>query len=193
MKIVDIRNHERLSYHRGFEIEYEDRLGAIKTWEIVSRGSLDRLASEINTSAVFSDGAVIVAMDEKMEKICLVKQFRVPAGRFIYEFPAGLKDEGEEIERTAIREFKEETGMDLKIHRVDPPRYTSVGLTNERINVVYGIYSGEPSTKFLESTEEIEVELVSKKRALQILKDEEPCLRTAMLLETFIRAENSFF
>lgn len=48
-------------------------------------------------------------VDEK-DRILLVKQFRLPAERDLWELPAGRLDPGESAIRAAKRELREETG-----------------------------------------------------------------------------------
>ena len=54
---------------------------------------------------------------EKDGKILLVKQFRYPQSEELYVIPAGKLNEGEDPEKTAIRELEEEGG--LKAERVE--------------------------------------------------------------------------
>lgn len=53
---------------------------------------------------------IYAVLKDDPEKIVLVRQYRYPINKYIYELPAGLIDEGETSEQTAIREMKEETG-----------------------------------------------------------------------------------
>jgi len=53
--------------------------------------------------------AAMLAILRPSNRIVLVRQFRPPAGRFVIEIPAGLVDEGESVEETAMRELREET------------------------------------------------------------------------------------
>ncbi len=55
------------------------------------------------------EAAVIVAVDDEGH-VLLVDQYRVPLGRRVLELPAGLVDDGEDVETTAARELEEETG-----------------------------------------------------------------------------------
>lgn len=189
MKILNIKEKNALTFNTGIEITYEDREGNIKTWELVTRNNLEKVKRQIEGKERFSSAPVIVASDEKRERLCVIRQFRVTAGKYVYEFPAGLIDEGETVEETARREFKEETGMDLQIERVSPPRYTTVGLTDERCSMVYGTYSGEPSNAYLESTEDITVELADRARIREILEHEDVCVKAALVMEQFLMSE----
>ena len=173
-----------LQYLHTFRIQYEDKEGKGKKWELVSRGDQHRLEEELQGKR-FTDGSMIVAWDEKKEHVVLVKEFRVVAGHDVYSFPAGLQDQGESVLEAAAREFKEETGLDLHPEGIDQARYTSVGLTNERVNVVYGRFSGEFSTAFQESSERIVPLLVNKEEAHRLLLEEDVTIRTAFILRAF--------
>ncbi len=77
-------------------------------------------------------------------KIILVKQFRKPIEKAIYEIPAGKIDRGEEPLKCGIRELEEETGFKAKEFVPLGYMYPSPGFTNE---VTYafmarGLYKG---------------------------------------------------
>jgi ADP-ribose pyrophosphatase len=55
-------------------------------------------------------GAVAVAAFTKGDKMLLVKQYRHPLGKVIYDLPAGGIMNGEAPEQAALRELEEETG-----------------------------------------------------------------------------------
>ena len=57
--------------------------------------------------------AVMMPVDEK-NRILLVRQYRLPAGRFLWELPAGKIDDGENALQAAKRELGEETGIKAK-------------------------------------------------------------------------------
>ncbi len=65
---------------------------------------------EIKRAVVRHPGsATVFAVDEK-KRVLLVEQFRMPAGKKLWEIPAGKIDEGESPLQAAKRELKEETG-----------------------------------------------------------------------------------
>jgi ADP-ribose diphosphatase len=53
--------------------------------------------------------AVMMAVDDK-KRVLLVRQFRLPAGKELWELPAGRLDPGEKPLQAAKRELAEETG-----------------------------------------------------------------------------------
>lgn len=192
MKIKDIRRIKELKYLKSYAIDYYDRNNNEKVWELVSRQGLDRLKNEVYNHKSFSDGVMIFATNHEKTKIVLLKEFRVSAGKFVYTIPAGLVDSQESIEESAIREFKEETGLTFKLKQIDQERYTSVGIINEKVNIAYGFYSGTPTQKFQEASEYAEIEILTKEEVKRILEKEEVTVRTALLLKSFFNL-NTFF
>ncbi len=192
MSIKNIKKLDKLSYLNSFQINYQDKKGKARCWEFVSRQGLERLKAEIEDNASFCDGATIFATDRKKEKVVLIKEYRVSQGRYLYSLPAGLSDTGETLAEAAIREFKEETGLDLEIVTMQSPRYTSVGLSNEKVAFVYGYFSGQISNQYCTDNEDIEVIIADKKMAEQLLAEKEVPIRTALALNHFYNL-NPFF
>lgn len=134
------------------------------------------------------DAVAICAVTED-EKLVLIRQYRYAIGDYIYELPAGLVDEGESIKKAAIREMHEETGLTLDVRNIplgNKGGYSSAGMTDETCAIVFGKATGEISDKYKEASEEIEVLLVDKKEATRILKEENVCIRLALVLMLFI-------
>lgn len=181
-----------LEYLNAFSIHYTNKVGHHKVWELVSRGDIDRVKSEVFDGQSFSDGAMIVAVDKNKETIVLIREYRVSQGRFVVSLPAGLCDPGESIADSAIREFKEETGMGLEISHIEVPRYASVGMIDEKITLVYGHYTGTPNADHLSDQEDIEVIIANKALAISLLENEEVPIRTALILEHYFGL-NAFF
>lgn len=55
-------------------------------------------------------GAAIVALD-RLNRVCLLRQYRHAAGGWLWELPAGKRDDGEAPLVTAQRELREEAGV----------------------------------------------------------------------------------
>lgn len=192
LRVTKVEAVDKLAYLKGYAIHYETKSGKEKTWEIASRGDLNRLQSEIFEHQSISDGAIIFATDVEKEHVVLLREFRVSAGRYLYMLPAGLADGDEDLAKTAEREFFEETGLNFKCVKVQPPRYISVGIINEKASVAYGYYSGTPSKINQEDNEDADILIIDKKMAMEILENEEVTLRTALLLQDFYQL-NDFF
>ncbi len=130
------------------------------------------------------------------KKMVLVRQYRYPIDGWIYELPAGLVENGEDYHVAAVRELKEETGLDLEVIKVDPmiekACYTSVGMTDEATATVYGYASGTVSHQFEEASEEIEVVLADKEECRRILKEETVAVICQYQMMHFISDDEPF-
>jgi ADP-ribose pyrophosphatase len=90
---------------------------------------------EIQRSIVRHPGsAVMLAMDDK-KRILLVRQYRLPAGKELWELPAGKVDEGETPLQAAKRELAEETGYKAKKWTKLASFFASPGFVQERMTV----------------------------------------------------------
>jgi len=81
-------------------------------------------------------GAVgVVALDES-RRVLLIRQYRHPVGRLLWELPAGLRDvAGEPVLQTAQRELLEETGYRAARWDVLVDYFSSPGIITERLRV----------------------------------------------------------
>lgn len=81
-------------------------------------------------------GAVAVAALDEAGRVLLIRQYRHPVGRLLWELPAGLRDvAGEPLHLAAARELLEETGYQAGDWRVLVDFYSSPGISTERIRV----------------------------------------------------------
>lgn len=94
----------------------------------------------------FPDAVTIVATTENGYMV-VIRQWRHTISDFVYEFPAGLIDNGETAKQAAVREFKEETGLDLEVERVIPGVFSSIGLTDECHTIVSGVCTSDKSER----------------------------------------------
>ncbi len=85
-----------------------------KIFTVVEEVANDPSGFEIKRAIVAHSGsAVMMAVDER-DRILLVKQFRLPAEKELWELPAGRLDPGESALQAAKRELREETGYRAK-------------------------------------------------------------------------------
>lgn len=151
-----ITNHRHLNLTA---VEYEDRNGTSKKWIYASRGNSNR-----------PDAVVVVPFHKSENKLVLIKEFRVPLGGVQYGFPAGLVDGHENVFEAGKRELFEETGLrTVRVLRQSPPIFSSSGMTDESISLLYVECEGLPVTDNNEASEEIEVFMVSPEEARDLL------------------------
>jgi len=68
-------------------------------------------------------------------EILLIRQFRKPVERVLFEVPAGLIEPGESIETAARREMVEETGYEPATMELLTSIYPSPGMTDELMHI----------------------------------------------------------
>ena len=94
-----------------YNFDVEKRNGKTGKYYVASRKK-DPTQLKAATHKNTSDGVIIYSVyGEKKDKIVLIKQFRYPINAYVYEFPAGLVEPGEEMAQAGIREIYEETGL----------------------------------------------------------------------------------
>ena len=82
-------------------------------------------------------GAVVVPLLQG-RKVILVRQFRYPIQKFIYELPAGKLDPKEDPQACAARELEEETGYVAGRLEKLTAIYTSPGFCTEQLHIFLG-------------------------------------------------------
>lgn len=148
----------------------------------------DAAALKAVTHADQADGVVIFAVDDR-DRVVLVRQYRYPVGRFVYELPAGLVEPGEDPRQAAVRELFEETGLKLtpvEDHGWGRPFYTTVGMTDESCATVFGRCTGTPTSCHQEESETIQVVLADRAEAARILREEELAIMCAYQLMRYV-------
>jgi ADP-ribose pyrophosphatase len=176
MEFKGIEKKEEGKFITRYDLTYETVDNKEKIYEMVSR------RKDLNTFEALHgekpDAVVIIATDESGERLLVDKEFRMAVGDWVYNFPAGLIDPGEQPQESAKRELREETGLELyEIDDLIGPSYSAVGFSNE-INVcVVGRARGE----FHESTstmEEIIPGWYTKAEIRELLKKNKFAART---------------
>ena len=103
--------------------------------------------SDAVREAVRHIGAVCVVPVTDDGKVVLVRQFRYPFGKMIYEIPAGKLDlRDEEHSRAAMRELEEETGYICSSLEYIGDLYSTPGFCDEVIHMycARGLVKGKP-------------------------------------------------
>lgn len=168
MKIISATIIAKVKFATLFAISYLDRKGQSRRWHMVGRGDQPKC---ITGERQRPDAAIIVPYHRAEKKLVLIREFRIPVGDYLYGFPAGLLDPGEKLSVTAGRELHEETGLDLvRIYRSSPALFSSAGITDETITMVFAEVEGHPSIRHNADSEEIEVVLMDCQEVRSLLR-----------------------
>ena len=126
---------------------------------------------EIRRSIVRHAGsAVMMAVDAK-KRILLVRQYRLPAARMMWELPAGRLDPGEKPLQAAKRELIEETGCRARNWKKLVSFYPSPGYIGEKMTIFLATDLTEGEAQPMED-ERIECRWFSSAEIDRMLKSE---------------------
>lgn len=175
-----------------YEFEAVHRDGTAAPYYVASRAKeVSRLKAVTHENR--PDGVILYGVyGDQKDRVVLIRQYRYPVGGYVYEFPAGLVEDGEDMLAAGIREMYEETG--LTFNPVDAgsrsrPFFTTVGMTDESCGTVFGYCSGEPTSVHQEASEEIQVVLADRTEAERILREENVAIMCAYMLMHFIASQ----
>lgn len=191
-RIKEITSLVETKFISLYNVKYLNKSNKEKNWTVASRKKkevLEGIYLENKKDKV--DAVIICAYHKDSKKIVIIKEFRVPINKYIYELPAGLVDSDDgNFEEAVIRELKEETGLDvvqIKKNLSCDQVYLSPGMTDESAAFVYCICEGDVSCEFLEDDEDIETILVSQEEAKEIIKNRNISLdiRAYLALQSF--------
>lgn len=172
-----------------YEFEAIHRDGRVSPYYVSSRAKdIPELkaVSHVNKP----DGVILYGVyGERRDQVVLIRQYRYPLGGYVYEFPAGLVEDGEDMLAAGIREMYEETGLTftpVEAGAYSRPFFTTVGMTDESCGTVFGYCSGAPTSSHQEASEEIQVVLADRAECARILKEENVAIMCAYMLMHFI-------
>lgn len=196
-QIEHITKQTENRYVNLYHVEGKNRVGKPLNYYVASRAeSIDRM--KLKTRVNHPDGVIIYSLyGENHDKVVLVRQYRVTIDDYIYEFPAGLVEEGENYRDAAVREMHEETG--LTFHPLEAeecfekPYFTTIGMTDESCASVYGYAEGDVSRRYMEESEEIEVVLADRREVERILREENVAIMCVYQLMHFLKNEDPFY
>ena len=188
-EIRNIQQKTRNRFLNYYELEAVHRDGSVSPYYMASRAKDVSLLKAV-THKNKPDGVILYGVyGEQKDKVVLIRQYRYPLGDYVYEFPAGLVEEGEEMGAAGIREMYEETGLTftpVDAGSYSRPFFTTIGMTDESCGTVFGYCSGEPTSAHEEASEEIQVILADRVEARRILREENVAIMCAYMLMHFI-------
>ncbi|GII65723.1 NUDIX hydrolase [Sphaerisporangium krabiense] len=146
----DVRDDTRRDGAEPQDLTVEDVRDVPASWEVLE--STERFRARViavrtdkvrmpgdevaDRDYVVHPGSVaVVALDEH-GRVLLLRQYRHPARRLLWELPAGIRDvRGEPLVDCAARELAEEAGYRAKTWHTLIDVYTTPGASDERIRV----------------------------------------------------------
>ena len=197
-KVENLETLAQTKFLSLYNANYTNKGGNKKTWTIATRKTKEALEEQFFSGKEDKvDAVVILAYHKEERKLVAIRQFRIPLNNYVYELPAGLIDNNDDIISTVKRELKEETGLDLEEvmeEKIGQKLYLSPGMTDESVSLVYCTCSGKVSDENLEEDEDIETVLLSREDAIKILNSGERCdIKFFMALQRFIQMGEEIF
>ncbi|MHB8147593.1 MAG: NUDIX hydrolase [Vulcanimicrobiaceae bacterium] len=115
-------------------------------------------------------GAYGIIATTRSDEIVLVRQYRHPTGRVLWEIPAGTAEPDEDALAGAARELREETGYRAGSMRALGALFTTPGFCDELMHFFHatGLQEGEQS---LDEDERIEVGIFTAEQVEGLLHD----------------------
>lgn len=172
-----------------YELEAIHRDGKTSPYFMASRtGDPEQLKAVAHHNN--PDGVILYGVyGEQKDKVVLIRQYRYPIAGYVYEFPAGLVEPGEDLLTSGAREMFEETGLTFRPIGFTKPFFMSVGMTDESCGTVFGYCEGTPTNCNQEASEEIQVIIADRNECRRILKEESVALPCAYMLMHFIGSQ----
>ena len=197
-KVENLETLAQTKFLSLYNANYTNKGGNKKTWTIATRKTKEALEEQFFSGKEDKvDAVVILAYHKEVRKLVAIRQFRIPLNNYVYELPAGLIDNNDDIISTVKRELKEETGLDLEEvmeEKIGQKLDLSPGMTDESVSLVYCTCSGKVSDENLEEDEDIETVLLSREDAIKILNSGERCdIKFFMALQSFIQMGEEIF
>ncbi len=171
----------------GLDAAFRD--GSSAPYYVASRRK-DESSIKAATHDNHPDGVILYGVyGENRDRVVLIRQYRYPIDGYVYEFPAGLVEPGEDLTQCGIREMFEETGRTFQPIAATAPFFMSVGMTDESCSTVFGCCTGNPTNAHQEGTEDIQVILADRAECRRILREERLALPCAYMLMHFVASE----
>lgn len=125
---------------------------------------------ECSREIVVHPGAVCIVARPVPDRVILIRQYRHATGKELLEIPAGTLHHGEDPVECAVRELEEETGYRASSMTERARFWTTPGFTTEYM-YLYEATNLVQTQINPDEDEVIEVDIVSRSEALQMVDD----------------------
>ncbi len=106
-----------------------------KLFAVTDEVAIDPDGFEIQRNIIRHPGSAVMMAVDELQRILLVRQFRLPASQELWELPAGKLDPGEQPIEAARRELREETGFQAKRWTHLAGFWPSPGYVGEKMDI----------------------------------------------------------
>ena len=116
-QLISINQLNKQSHTAYYDLLYQHTNGMRQHYQMLSRNTnlnKDNLGKN-NIDAITM--LIYKKTAQNVNEYLMTKEFRLPINNFVLSFPAGLVEKNEDILIPAIREIKEETGLDVVIEK----------------------------------------------------------------------------
>ncbi len=140
-----------------------------KIFSVTEDVAADKTGFEIHRSVIHHAGSAVMMAVDAEKRILLVRQYRLPAGKNLWELPAGKIDAGETALQAAKRELIEETGYRAKKWKKLASFLPSPGYMEEKMTIYLAkdLEAGEAQPM---DDERIEKKWFTKKEVVEMLR-----------------------
>ena len=182
-KVKEVKGVEALAstkYLSLYKITYTDG----STWIVASRRQPNELMA-VNAGCAVDTVTVIPIIRDKngREYVMLTRERRDAVNEYIWSFPSGLVERGEDPENAVRRELQEETGASQleSIQQISPPCLKSEGMTDESV-VMFKAVVTMVEEQDLQDNEDIDVMYIPIDEIPQALQEIEKNGETLSLI-----------
>jgi ADP-ribose pyrophosphatase len=140
-----------------------------KLFTVTDEVATDPSGFEIKRFIVRHPGSAVMMPVDNKDRVLLVKQFRLPAQRALWELPAGRLDPGESPLQAAKRELREETGYQAKKWVKLASFWATPGYVDEKMNLFLALDLTQGEQEPMDD-ERIEVHWFSKAELGNLIK-----------------------
>lgn len=152
------------------EVVFEGRV-----WQVISE-TFEYADQKLVRDYIKHPGAVAILALNEANEVLMIRQYRHPVRKFLWEIPAGLLDvDGESHLDAAKRELLEETSYQAEHWRLLQTFHASPGGNSEQIDIYLATKLSRVQTDYEREGEEkdMEVSWVSFEEALQAVQNSE--------------------
>ena len=142
---------------------------ACSLFQVTEDEAVDKTGWRIRRSVVRHPGSAVIMPEDEKRRIYLVRQYRMPEDRYLWELPAGKIDPGENALQAAKRELIEETGLRAKKWKKLAMFYPSPGYVEETMTIYLATDVTQGEARPMED-ERIETRWFSKKELRELIQ-----------------------